>query len=103
MRSLTALPFSHLPTGARGIRLAGKSGEVELIFNEFYYGLNAREFSHVAQERFVNALCEHGSLILALLRQIRSALRITSFSRLTGQLSSRKMIRVIHQDITLRN
>jgi hypothetical protein len=50
---------SHLPT-ARGIGLARISGDVESIFKGLCRGLNslnARDFSHASQERFVNVLC----------------------------------------------
>jgi hypothetical protein len=48
---------SHLPT-ARGIDLVKISGEVDSIFKELCRGLNAHDFSHATQERFVNVLCD---------------------------------------------
>ncbi|KAF8488664.1 hypothetical protein F5888DRAFT_1283011 [Russula emetica] len=48
--------FSHLPT-ARGIGLVRILGKVESIFKELCCGLNARDFLHATQERFVNMLC----------------------------------------------
>jgi hypothetical protein len=47
---------NSLPT-ARGIDLGARiSGEVESIFKELCRGLNARDFSHASQERFVNVM-----------------------------------------------
>ena len=96
--------FSHPPT-ARGIGLASISGEVKLILTEPKpcRGLNPVTSRMAIQELFVNVLCDVWlRLTLALLQQVRSALRTTFFPRTwTRPLSSRQPIQVIHGETTL--
>jgi hypothetical protein len=66
------------PTNRSGHRSRQDLRGTRIDFKELC-GLNARDFSHASQEGFVNVLYDAwqlGKLILALLKQVRSALRV---------------------------